>query len=154
MNNPYKPPDSMVISKEESSRYRPSFGWKFYFWFSVVMFTLNILLFVVGSIFSIDLISYNLMDVVDFIVWSIATIAIFGLAWSRKLFSLKFWRVYFHIFILWFVIYSLVAPFGFNMPKYGTLPTFTDLLYETPFFFLTLLGLFSYTNRMNELWRN
>lgn len=154
MNNPYKPPDSTVISKEESSRYRPSFGWKFYFWVSVVMFTLNILLFVVGSIFNIDLISYNAMDIVDFIVWSIATVAIFGLAWSRKLVSLTFWRFYLLIFILWFVVYSLVAPFGFNMPKYGTLATLTDLFYETPFFFLTLWGLYCYTNRMDKLWNN
>ena len=154
MTNPYKPPDSKIVSTEESRRYYPPIGWKIYFWFSVVMFTLNILIFIVGSIYNLKMITYNLMDVLDFIVWTIATVAIFGLAWSRKIFSLKFWRVYLLIFVLWFVIYSLIAPFGFDIPKYGTLPTMSDLFYEIPFFFLTLWGLHRYTDSMDHLWNN
>ena len=154
MNNPYKPPDSKIISAEETSRYFPPIGWKFYFWFSVVMFTLNILMFIVGSIYKLELISYNLMDVLDFIVWTIATVAIFGLAWSRKLSSLRFWRIYTIVFVVWFIVYGLVAPYGFNMPQYGSEPELIELFLGIPFFFLTLWGLYRYTNSMDELWND
>lgn len=160
MNNPYKPPTSVLLVEEKTKQYRPAVIWKLYFWLSVILALLMALLFSLEILIENNLVpeftesdDFTLLDVFDFVLWSISLLAVYGMAWSRKKINRIFWFVFFYVFLIWTFIYGFVFPFSLEIPTYGTLTQLDDLIFELPFTFAHSYVLYRYVFTMNYIWR-
>ncbi len=152
MINPYKPPASDLVSIEELNRYRPAIFWKFYFWLNIVLFPLILVIVVLMILGLMEQSTYSVLDGVDFIIWGIGLLGVYGLAWSKKIFSRKFWFIFSYGFVIWVIIYIFIFPYVLNMPTYGELSKPAELIYELPFTFAHIYALFRYVYSMDQLW--
>jgi len=159
MENPYQAPDSKLVIKEDLTSYQPSFIWKIYFWFSVVGAILIVAFYAVlnsGILNSDDEfkfgIDFNWFDLFDFTFWLLLLLAIYGLAWSKKTVNRTFWRIYFYLFIVWSIIFTVMFPLVFKIPNYGEISTVKELLSEIPFKLIDCYLLYRYSYSMNFLW--
>ncbi|MEE9326083.1 MAG: hypothetical protein V3U71_02230 [Cocleimonas sp.] len=158
MTNPYKPPESKLVSQEEAQKYRPLVGWKIYLWLSILISLLMLLSiglsFTESRVFLDLQADYTLLDGFDFSLWVLSLLGVYGMAWTKKVFSHRFWQILFFIFLFWVFFYSIVYPFYFGFPTYGTHPDIENLMFEVPLSFIHFYPLYRYVFSMEYLWEN
>lgn len=105
--------------------------WKIYFCFILVI---SIPLFLFGaSGQSIEL-------VIDLSSLIVLMLGLFGLAWNKKIFSIKFWQVYFPLAVIWNLGHAYFTFEGVS----------TIIL--TAIYIPTLIAAFLYAFKRDEIW--
>ncbi len=118
-------------------------GWKIYFGFLLIL-----------SIPSYT--HYGLprhWGVIDFIIYILATIGLFGFCWSKKIFTKNFWKILLPICIIWNIFYQYFIPL---MPEVAKLsPKIPRVVLATiiwiPYIPL-VIALYLYGFKNTELW--
>jgi hypothetical protein len=156
VTNPYKTPESKLVSQQEFQKYRPLVAWKIYFWLSILISLLMMLSIGLGFTDSRALLNleadYTLLDGLDFSLWLLSLLGVYGMAWTKKIFFHRFWLILFFVYLFWVVFYSLIYPFYFGFPTYGSNPDIDNLMFEIPLSLIHFYPLYRYVFGMNFLW--
>lgn len=147
MADPYKIPESQV-DRDSKLRYKPGVGWKIFFWFISFLMLMAFFLLGMGEILEI-----GWHDYLDLAISVLLLIGLYGMAFSKKIFTESFWSNLLRVYLFWFIVYALVLPFGFGFQSYGEPVKFDGyFILEFVFFAVTLRYLYLYTNKMNYVW--
>ncbi|MFC1824287.1 hypothetical protein ACFL9T_16375 [Thermodesulfobacteriota bacterium] len=138
--------EKMEEPQRSPPRFRYTVWWKIYFWIAAVLIGLSLL----ASFFF----TVSAYEVIDLAVSVIGVIGLFGLAYSKRMLSVDFWKFFFYIAFLETIIYTFVLPY-FNVPLYGepssiNVYAFIEIAFGIPF----LLGLYVYAFRRDVLWED
>lgn len=144
MNQIYKPPESKLIGENELP-VKPHIFWRIFFWFHVVVTPL------LAPIILDERLS--LFDLIDFGVFIIIIVGLFGYSYSKKILSRGIWMGIAIIYPFWFLFYEFVLPFVFNLPLYGEFVEFDAwLLLSLLFGIPSGLAFFFYGYKSDYIW--
>ncbi|MDZ4261996.1 MAG: hypothetical protein U1B30_06660 [Pseudomonadota bacterium] len=146
MTNPYEVPQAVL--KSEALPLRKKTGWKIFFWIFMPLACLSFW-FVIA-----DAESSNIDKLGEVIVYSLIGVGLFGFAYNKKIFAMRFWRGLIPVAIGW-DIYTLVNQdwtlFSKNdMAAYiiiGITLTCLGLM-----LFFQYFGLYQYAYQSREIW--
>ncbi len=144
MEGIYKTPESEL---EVNKKFRPHGFWRFYFWIHAVLLPV-----LVGAPFIFEKVS--VLDYVDLAAFLIETIMVFGYAYSKRIFTNLFWKIFLSFYIVWVVAYGFVMPFGFDIPQFGEKTKLdTWFLIDPIFYILSITVLYYYVFKSPQMWR-
>ncbi len=118
---------------------------KLFFWITVVLLSLS-------TVSLLSLQTATFIDRIDLFLSILATFGLFGVAYSKALITVVFWRYFFYFGIIETFVYSIMLPIvGFN--RYGRPFVFNGLyVFEIVYAFLLLYALHHYAYRRPLIW--
>ena len=69
--------------------------WKIYFFISLITLLVSPFYYVLEPS------TFKIKDAIDYIVWSIGLLGLFGFAYQRRTINVLFWKVWFFILVVW-----------------------------------------------------
>jgi len=69
--------------------------WKIYFFISLITLLVSPFYYVLEPS------TFKIKDAIDYIVWSIGLLGLFGFAYQRRIINVLFWKVWFFILVVW-----------------------------------------------------
>jgi hypothetical protein len=143
IDNPYEPPSASIGAETFPGL---KLGWKLYFWLSLVLYPLSLLMLGVQWM--------QPLDVLDLLVTGTGLTGLLGYVYSRRIAGRRFWRRWLPFQLSWDIaIVMLWAPLGLsqNLPVApgSAVERTTSLLFLIPLY----IGLFRYAFRSPDLWR-
>ena len=143
--NIYSSPESDVQINEKI-RPKRKLVWKIFFWFNIAVAMLLPLAFFMFE-------AIEIIDIVDLIIYPFTLVALFGYAYTKKIFTKKLWEILAIIYPLWFIFYEFTAPFALGMPSYGEAQQLDMwILLSFVFGIPTILCLYFYSFKSSEVW--
>ena len=149
MDNPYQPPKADLgkdIIKPKSKK-----GWKIFFW---VMMSLQLMLMVSTFIDPIED-KTSLDQFIDFVIYPITILGIFGFAYNKSLIALGFWKVWI-VIALMTDMYSIFNIFGTDLGDQVGLELYlyigTILAILVPVIVMQYFCLYNYAFKSPEIW--
>ena len=149
MDNPYQPPKADLgkdIIKPKSKK-----GWKIFFW---VMMSLQLMLMVSTFIDPIED-KTTLDHFIDFVIYPITILGIFGFAYNKSLITSGFWKNWIAIAIIT-DIYSMFAIFETDIGSSSGVELYlyvgTILAILVPVMVLQYFCLYNYAFKSPEIW--
>lgn len=106
--DPYQPPEAPLVTQPVE---QTSIWWKVLFW-------LTLLLMVLSTIGLPLIENLSWFDYLDYLLSIVATVGLFGFAFSRRIGTVVFWRYFFYVVLLESFIFSVLFPL-FGIPSYG-----------------------------------
>lgn len=92
---------------------RPNILWRVFFWINVIL-----MLLVPLAIFSST--SIHVLDYIDLFISSpLVLFCLFSYAYSKKTLRPQIYSLCFYTYVLWVILYEVIAPFILGIPSYG-----------------------------------
>ncbi|AZZ90187.1 hypothetical protein EUZ85_05450 [Hahella sp. KA22] len=156
MSDLYAPPKSEV-SEGEMAIKEPIVIWRIFF---VVYVLLNlfaapflIMSFIGGDYLEIEL-NAGALDYLDWLIQCAMMVGLFGYAFSRRIGGRALWRAALPAYVVWYVSYAFILPFGFGVLPYNEPPTLDWTMAIDPLFTLAVAqALYLYGFSSDHLWR-
>jgi len=118
---------------------------KSFFWLTVVLLSLSLISLVTQQ-------TATLIDRLDLFLSTGATLSLFGVAYSKKIFTIVFWRYFFYFGLVETFIYSIVLPL-IGYERYGKSFVFDGLyVFEVLYAVILLYVLHLYAYRRPSIW--
>ena len=73
--------------------------WKIYFF---------LLILILGVRYLLSLSELNYSHYIDLLISILSLVGLVGLAFKKKIFSAKFWKVYFFVYLIWDFLFNIV----------------------------------------------
>jgi hypothetical protein len=150
MDNPYQAPEADLGS--EASKPKSKKGWKIFFW---VMVTLQLLLMVSTFIDPIED-KDPIENFIDFVIYPITILGIFGFAYSKSLISSSYWKIWIVIALVtdsysFFSVFATETVDASGLELYLYIGTILAIL--VPILVLQYFCLYNYAFKSPEIWQ-
>lgn len=53
---------------------------------------------------------FGIWDIINFSILAVAVIGLFSFVWKKRIFTRKFWKIYFFVFLIWNIIFLCFVP--------------------------------------------
>lgn len=144
-DDPYQSPLAELRFDEPQHRY--SLGWKVFFGISVI----SMLLLLIALPF---LESVSVFDYLDILLAIFGMVGLFGLAFSKRIGRLVYWRYYFYVMLFESLFYGLALPLvGYE--RLGELTAMGgQFAFEIAYAAIYLSALYFYAYRRSCIWQD
>jgi hypothetical protein len=144
--NPYRPPSAELVS--DSRRAPRRLGWKVYFGFVALLTAIGVMVEGVAWMQPLDALSYSGALV--------SLCGLFGYAFSRRIGTFQFWRIWLLVALLFDVLYeTLLTELGLANQIPGSEPLQpVEWVVIIPLILPVYFGLYLYGYRSPELWQD
>ena len=75
--------------------------WKVYFFISLIILLVSPFYYVIEPN------TFTIKDAIDYVVWSIGLLGLFGFAYQRRIINVLFWKVWFFILVVWDISFTI-----------------------------------------------
>ncbi|WLQ12501.1 hypothetical protein O5O45_22495 [Hahella aquimaris] len=156
MSDLYAPPKSQVSDGSMLVK-EPNVIWKIFF---VICVLLNLIAapFLIMSFIGDDYLEIDFhagaLDYLDWLIQCVMLVGLFGYAFSKRIGARTLWKVALPLYVIWFVSYAFILPFGFGVFQFNEPPTLDWTLAIDPLFTLAVAqALYRYSYSSDYLWR-
>ncbi|ABC27619.1 hypothetical protein HCH_00721 [Hahella chejuensis KCTC 2396] len=156
MSDLYAPPKSQVSDVAMSVK-EPNVIWKIFF---VICVLLNLIVapFLIMSFIGADYVDLDFnagaLDYFDWLIQCVMLAGLFGYAFSKRIGMQKLWKAALPVYVVWFVSYAFILPFGFGVYQFNEPPALDWTLVIDPLFTLAVAqAIYLYGFSSDHLWR-
>ena len=116
-----------------------------FFWITAVFMSLSLTSLV-------ELQTATFIDRIDLFLAILATLGLFGIAYSKKIFTSVFWRYFFYFGMIETFLYSIILPW-LGYERYGKPFVFSGLyVFEIIYAVILLYVIYLYAYRSSSIW--
>ncbi len=117
--------------------------WKIYFW---------LLFATLFQAFFAPVNTHLILNVINLITFSIATMGFWGFAWNKKVFTQMFWKTFFVVSIFWGIFSTIFFPISQEEILSTGMPIVMFLLVGTLAIIPLYTALFLYAFKVRHIW--
>lgn len=142
MTNPYTPPQGNPQAGQPQG---PHGFWTFFFWLNAI--------FVPLILIGITMMPLAPLDYVDLTLFFVNLTGLYGYVFRKRIAGAPWWRLACGTYLLWFIAYEYVLPFGFGLVRYGEQPALgIDTLISAALSIPMIVALYLYGFRSDDIW--